>query len=41
MQIIEVHSSEHLPVIRELFEEYANSIEVDLCFQSFDRELAG
>ncbi len=41
MQIIEVHSSEHLPAIRELFAEYANSIEVDLCFQSFDRELAG
>jgi putative acetyltransferase len=41
MQIIEVLSSEHLPAVRELFVEYADSIEVDLCFQNFDRELAG
>jgi ribosomal protein S18 acetylase RimI-like enzyme len=40
MQIIEAHPSEHLTTVRELFLEYANSIEVDLCFQSFDRELA-
>jgi ribosomal protein S18 acetylase RimI-like enzyme len=40
MRIVEAHSAEHLPVVRELFTEYANSIDVDLCFQSFDRELA-
>jgi ribosomal protein S18 acetylase RimI-like enzyme len=40
MQIIEAQASEHLAVVRGLFEEYAKAIEVDLCFQSFDRELA-
>ena len=40
MQIVETHSGEHLAVIRELFVEYAKAIQVDLCFQDFDRELA-
>jgi ribosomal protein S18 acetylase RimI-like enzyme len=40
MQILEAHSPDCIPVIRELFTEYANSIEIDLCYQSFDRELA-
>jgi ribosomal protein S18 acetylase RimI-like enzyme len=40
MRIIKAHSAKHVPVIRELLMEYAKAIEVDLCFQSFDRELA-
>jgi putative acetyltransferase len=41
MQTITANTREHLAVIGELFVEYAKAIEVDLCFQSFDQELAG
>src|SRR5690349_11876165 len=34
-------SREQIAVIRELFLEYAQSLGFSLCFQSFDKELAG
>lgn len=40
MEIVDGHGEEQLPVVRELFEEYAASLEVDLGFQDFERELA-
>jgi len=40
MQLVAGHTIEHLPVVRELFVEYANATGLDFCFQNFDRELA-
>ena|SRR5256884_6749841 len=40
MRISPAHSAENLAIVRELFEEYANSLETDLCFQNFAQELA-
>ena len=40
MRILDGHGEEKLPAVRRLFEEYAASLEVDLSFQDFDRELA-
>ena len=39
MQLLVGHTSEFLPVVRELFVEYATSTGLDFCFQNFDREL--
>lgn len=38
-RLIEVIASENIQVIRELFDEYAVSIGIDLTFQNFEQEL--
>lgn len=40
MKLIEAHSAEEIGHARELFEEYAAGLGIDLCFQSFEKELA-
>ncbi|MDP9491588.1 MAG: GNAT family N-acetyltransferase, partial [Actinomycetota bacterium] len=39
MRIVDGHGEDGLPAVRRLFEEYAASLEVDLGFQDFKREL--
>jgi ribosomal protein S18 acetylase RimI-like enzyme len=39
--IEQVHGPEDVAAVRGLFLEYQKSLGVDLCFQDFDRELAG
>ena len=41
IEIVAVHTAAHLQATRELMLEYAHSLNVDLCFQNFDAELAG
>jgi putative acetyltransferase len=38
--LIAAHTPEHLDAVRRLFQEYADEIQVDLCFQGFAKELA-
>ncbi len=40
MEIIRAQSAEDITQARELFKEYEAWLEVDLCFQSFEKELA-
>jgi ribosomal protein S18 acetylase RimI-like enzyme len=39
MRIVDGHGEDELPAVRRLFEEYAASLDVDLGFQDFKREL--
>jgi ribosomal protein S18 acetylase RimI-like enzyme len=40
VKIFQVQTPEQIAVVRQLFLEYANSLNFSLCFQSFDKELA-
>ena len=41
IQLVQARSAEDIERVRELFLEYAASLGVSLCFQNFDKELAG
>jgi putative acetyltransferase len=41
LEIKQAESSSQIEAIRELFVEYGQSLSFSLCFQSFDKELAG
>jgi ribosomal protein S18 acetylase RimI-like enzyme len=41
LKLIQATSDEEILQARQLFEEYAASLGIDLCFQNFDKELAG
>ena len=40
MKLIQATSPEEIALARQLFEEYASWLEISLCFQNFDKELA-
>ena len=40
-QLVEADTPQLLQAAREIFREYAGSLQIDLCFQDFEGELAG
>lgn len=40
MQIVQVQSAAEIQHVRELFEEYVAWLEINLCFQNYEKELA-
>jgi ribosomal protein S18 acetylase RimI-like enzyme len=40
MQLIQAQSPEEISKARELFQEYASWVEISLCFQNFEKEVA-
>ena len=40
MNLIQAQTSEEMDQARQLFEDYAAWLEIDLCFQNFEKELA-
>src|SRR5881397_2152756 len=40
MTILPAHSDEQIAAVRQLFVEYARSLNISLCFQGFEQELA-
>ena len=40
-KFVQAQSPEEIAIARELFEEYAAGLNIDLCFQNFDQEVDG
>lgn len=40
MNIVEATTAEHIKIVADLFREYQQFLDVDLCFQGFEQELA-